>query len=136
MKRYIVLIVGIIIVIAIIVLVIIALTHKDKIQDFIHKEKNPSSYEEQDFNLKLIKTVNSTQMGNYLVSPYSIEVALNMLKEGSSGDTLEEFNKVLPTRKMQIGTAKDRIGIANAIFLKDTYSKYIEAKFTKSLKNN
>ena len=125
MKKNIILVIGIILIIIIVVLVVVILKDKDKIEDLVHKEKDPSTYEESNFNLKLMKTINSTQEGNYLVSPYSIEIALNMLREGSSNNTLEELNKVLPKRDIAVATAKNRIGVANAVFLKDIYSKLL-----------
>lgn len=133
MKKYI--IIGCILLI--IIGTIIFLILKNRKKDFMeYPQKDPNIYEENDFNLKLLKTVNSTQEHNYLISPYSIEIALNMVKEGSNGNTLKEINKVLPTRKITYLTAKERIGVANAIFLKDKYSDYIEKDFMTSLKEN
>ena len=40
-----------------------------------------------DYDIKLIKDVNEKE--NYLISPYSIEIALSMLKEGADGNTKE-----------------------------------------------
>jgi len=134
MNKKIILLIGILMIITI-TGIVIWFTHKKKVIDYPHKEKDPTSYDEKSFNLKLIKTVNSTQEGNYLVSPYSIEVALNMLKEGSNNESLEEINEVLPKREINIGTAKDRIGIANALFLKDTYNQYVEKNFIQTLNN-
>ncbi len=99
-------------------------------------EKDPKVYEDSDFNIRLLKTINSTQQSNYLVSPYSIEIALQMLKQGSNGSTLDDFNNVLPARKIETFQAKDRIGVANALFLKDTYEEYIEKDFVNKLNKN
>lgn len=95
--------------------------------------EDPTAYQESDFNLNLIKTVNSIQKGNYLISPYSIEVALSMLREGSSGTTLEELNTVVPKRDIPDVSIKNRIGIANAIFLKDRYADFIEKDYMNQL---
>ncbi len=133
MKK-IILIGSIILIIAVVATIIVLKTRKK--EEIEYPQKDPANYKENDFNLNLIKTINSTQEHNYLISPYSIEIALNMVKEGSNGKTLEELKKVLPERSMHYLTAKDRIGVANAIFLKDRYSNYIEENFMTSLKKD
>ena len=90
-------------------------------------------YSVDDFNLKLIKTVNSGYESNYLISPYSIEIALNMLKEGTNGDTLNELKNVLNERDIPDLT-NDKVKIANAMFIKKTYKDYIEEVFYNNLK--
>jgi len=87
-----------------------------------------------DFTLKFIKNVNKNKLENYLVSPYSVEVALNMLKKGASGNTLEELNKVLSERNLKINN--DNVKIANGIFIKDKYKNTIKDSFTNDLKTN
>ena len=86
------------------------------------------------FNIDIIKTVNTNETGNYLISPYSIEVALNMLKEGANSTTLEELERVIPTRKIGIIDVKDRISIANALFIKEEHKDSIKSEFIDSLK--
>ena len=134
MKKYLILgIIAFIILVGVIFFLLFRKREEEKPQG---PEKDPTVYEEDDFYLNLIKTVNSIQDNNYLVSPYSIEIALQMLKQGSNGTTLEEFNKVLPDRKIETFTAKDRIGVANALFLKEEYKKYIKNDFTNNLQKN
>ena len=95
----------------------------------------PVVYNDTDFNVKLIKTVNSINKGNYLVSPYSIEIALSMLKSGASNNTLKEIENVVGTRNIN-DARNDKVKIANAMFLKDKYKNYIEESFINSIKNN
>ena len=38
---------------------------------------------------------------NYMVSPYSVEIALSMLREGANDETLDELNKVVPKRNIK-----------------------------------
>ena len=45
---------------------------------------------DSNYNIRLIKEVNKTEKKNYLISPYSIRVALNMLAEGANNETEEE----------------------------------------------
>ena len=47
------------------------------------------------FDINLLKLVNKEEKDNYLISPYSIKMALSLLKEGANGNTLDEINKVL-----------------------------------------
>ena len=73
------------------------------------------------FNLNIIKNVNKNHKGNYLISPYSIEIALNMLREGSSGITKEEMDKIITYRNIPNISIKNKISVANALFMKDIY---------------
>ncbi len=70
---------------------------------------------------------------NFLISPYSIEIALNMLKEGAQGKTKEELEKVLVTRELSVNN--NNVKIANALFIKSLYSKIIEKDFKNKLQN-
>ncbi len=97
--------------------------------------KKPTSYNESNYHLNLIKTVNSTQEDNYLISPYSIEIALSMLKEGANNHTKEEIEKVISSREIKDISIKDRIEVANAIFVKDNYKNSINQSFETTMKN-
>lgn len=98
------------------------------------KNDNNIVITDTDFTLKFIKNVNKNKLENYLVSPYSVEVALNMLKKGASGNTLEELNKVLSKRNLKI--SNDNVKIANGIFIKDKYKNTIKDSFTNNLKTS
>ena len=84
-----------------------------------------------DFTIDLLKRINKKE--NYLISPYSIEVALDMLRQGASGTTKEELDKVLPQRNLTI--SNDKVKISNALFIKDLYKSVIEKTFENNLKN-
>ncbi len=109
------------------------------------KKPNPSGQQEEtqykitpttgNFNADIIRAVNNNENGNYLISPYSIEIALAMLKEGASGTTLTELNKVVPTRTIKTLSVKDRISVANALFIKDTYKDKVKKTFSDALTN-
>lgn len=103
-----------------------------------NKENNTFNieYTEQDFNIKLIKEVNKTNKTNYLISPYSIEIALNMLKVGAKGNTLKEIENLIGNRKINNLTIKDRVSVANAVFIKNEYKEYILDSYINNLKNN
>ena len=105
-------------------------------------EKKPGAQEEEQykivtttgsFNADIIRAVNNNEDGNYLISPYSIEIALAMLKEGASGTTLTELEKVIPTRNIKTLSVKDRISVANALFIKDAYKDKVKTTFSNAL---
>ncbi len=86
------------------------------------------------YNIDLIKRVNATQEENYLISPYSIEMALNMLKDGANGQTKEQIEKVVGTREIPVFNVKDRISVTNGAFIKEEYKDYIEESYYEKLK--
>ena len=99
-------------------------------------DKEPSVYTDTDFNLNFVKTVNSSQEGNYLVSPYSVEIALNMLKEGANGESEKQILSVIGERKINDVTIPKRVGVANALFIKDIYKDYVSEEFVNKLKTD
>ena len=104
------------------------------------KKQNNTHYKEPsyingEFNLNLIKTINKDKKENYLISPYSIEIALSMIKEGAKGNTLKEIEKVIDSRDINDAIIKDKISVANAAFIKSKYQKYISDKYYKILKD-
>ena len=84
--------------------------------------------EDDDFTINLLKK--TYKEGNYLISPYSIKVALNMLKEGASGETKKEIEKVLNDTLVN---NVENVKIANGIFIKELYKEVIESSFTNTL---
>ena len=89
--------------------------------------------EDKNFNIRLIKEVNKNQKENYLISPYSIEIALNMLKDGANNNTKKEIEDLVGTRRIQDVSVKDRISIANAAFIKNDYKKYLTLELLQGL---
>ena len=100
--------------------------------------ENPVEVKSNEFNYNLILKNHAIQEKNknYLISPYSIEIALNMLRDGASGDTKTEIDKVIGTRKINDVTIKDKVNVANAIFMRNTYEQYILQTYKDTLKNN
>ena len=91
---------------------------------------------ERDFNLRFLKTVNSVaKYENYLISPYSVEIALNMLKEGADGNTLKEIEEVIESRKINDITS-EKVRVANAIFIRNDFHDFISNAYIDTLKNN
>ena len=72
------------------------------------------------FNNTIIQAVhNRSEKNNYMISPYSLEVVLSMLREGASGNTLDELTKLVPERDIKDFDVKERINVANALFIKN-----------------
>ena len=88
----------------------------------------------ENYNSLLIKTVNkNTEKKNYLISPYSIEIALNLLKESTNNTTRDEIVKVLPNREIKLFNS-DKVVASNATFIKNKYKNLVQPTFTNNLK--
>ena len=92
-------------------------------------------YTTGEFNFNLIKTINASTKSNYLISPYSIEMALSMLKSGAKGNTYDEIAKAIGSRNINDVTIKNHVNIANAAFIKNKYQKYVKKDYQNALKN-
>ena len=106
----------------------------NKSDDSKESDKSPKEYTDTDYNIKLIKTVNSMQDGNYLISPYSIEIALNMLRDGASGDSYKQIDEVIGKRDIPVFNVKDKISVANGAFIKDSVKEYVKDSYYEILK--
>lgn len=85
------------------------------------------------FDYKIIKEANINNE-NYLISPLSIGYALKMLNEGAKNGTKIEIENVLDNYTIpSIDNIENRIGIANALFIKDLYKDYINEEFTSKI---
>ena len=108
----------------------------------IHQENNKLNndvYDSSDdkFSLKLIKEVHqSNNKNNYLISPYSIEMALSMLRDGSSGNTLAEIDKAIGKKQFHDIIIKDHVGVANGLFIKNKYQSVIKKDYIQQLHTN
>ena len=122
----------------ILALITIWVTGENRINNILHKKKevvNPAIVKEEDFNLKLLKTVNSIASGgNYLISPYSIETALSMLKEGADGNTLKEIEDLIGSRLIN-DIVSDKVKVANAIFIKNKYKNNVRSSYVQTLED-
>lgn len=96
----------------------------------------PQNIEENSFNFKIIKSVNDIEDNNYLISPYSMEIALNMLREGANGDTKTQIDNLIGTRTINNIKIKDRINVANAVFIKNKYKSNVQKDYYQKLKTN
>ena len=88
--------------------------------------------EDSSFDIKILKEVNKTYDENYLISPYSIKMALYMLKEGADNNTLYEIDNLLKGTDIK-NISSENIGVANGLFIKNEYKNYIEPSFQNVL---
>ena len=58
--------------------------------------------ETTDYNTKLIREINKNENKNYLISPYSIEMAFSMLRDGADGTTRQEIESLIGNREMNV----------------------------------
>lgn len=87
------------------------------------------------YNSLLIKEVNKNNKSNYLISPYSIEIALNLLKESTNNKTREEITNLIPNRKIEMINS-DKVKVSNGAFIKNKFKNLVLSTFTNNLKNN
>ena len=103
------------------------------------KEKEPIEVTvttANDFNSKMIREINKTEKSNYLISPYSIEIALNMLRDGANGQTKSQIDSLIGERQISDVTVKDKINVVSAAFIKNEYKNNVTKSYYQKLYNN
>ena len=128
-----------IIIIIIMVIAIVSIMKSRERRKRIEKEKEQAQevVKTGNFNTDIIKiSYNKANNSNYLISPYNIEIALDMLRVGADGNTKDEIDKVIGNRKINDVSIKDKLNIANGIFIKDIYKNDVKENFTNKLKTD
>ena len=75
-----------------------------------------------------------TNENNMVYSPLSIKYALNMLREGATGETKEELDKVLKDLELtKYESYKKNLSIANGIFIKEDFKNKIKDSYVDTL---
>ena len=129
-KKKIIIIVGLVILLVGLDLIMGKILRKDD-----PKKELPPVEIDAGFNINIIKTTYAlSNNSNYLISPYNIEVALNMLREGAMDNTKDEIDKVIGNRKINDVSIKDKVNVANGVFIKNKYQNDIKTSFTNDLK--
>ena len=95
---------------------------KDDEEELI--DNKPVENKGVNYNSLLIKEVNKDNKSNYLVSPYSIEIALNLLKESTNNKTRDEIINLIPNRKIEIINS-DKVKVSNAAFIKNQFKDLV-----------
>ena len=125
-------IVGIVLLLIVLILVLIYLKFKNG-GTIRYVDKSDDGYFSTNFIQESHKNMGDS---NYMISPYSVELALSMLREGASGNALKELNRVVPERSIKTVTVKDKVNVANALFVKDIYKKDVKDSYYKKLREN
>lgn len=73
---------------------------------------------------------------NYMISPYSVELALSMLKDGATGKTFDEIESAVPKRNIKYLGINNKLNIANAVFVNNLYKDYVSGEYLNNIKNN
>jgi len=126
---------AVIIIIAMLVIIFITSLVISKNNENTIRKRNISKVDYK-FTLNFIKEVDKNRKDNYLVSPYSVEIALNMLRDGTSGNTKKQIEDALGKRVINNLSVNKNIKIANGLFVKDLYKKDISNKYVEGLKND
>ena len=87
----------------------------------------------EEYNSDIIRT--TFEEKNYLISPYNIKMALNMLKEGADGNTKVEIEKVIGNEKINNINIKNKLSVANGIFIKNDFKSSVKKEFTNIMNN-
>ena len=88
------------------------------------------------FDYNMIHMANKNK-DNYMISPFSIAYALSILNEGAKGNTKTQIDKVLGNYKLnKVTNDENRIGLSNALFIKNENKNDIRETYTNNIKNN
>lgn len=87
----------------------------------------------EEYNSDIIRTTFKEK--NYLISPYNIKMALNMLKDGADGNTKDEIEKVIGNEKINNINIKNKLSVANGIFIKNDFKSSVKKEFTNTMKD-
>lgn len=104
----------------------------------VQKPRSGGPYSDSTFSINFIRESNKANFNkkNYMVSPYSVEIALSMLRDGSGGTTFEEINKIAPKRGIKYLRMDKKVNVANGLFIKDSYKDYVISDYIQNLKDN
>lgn len=88
----------------------------------------------EDFSLQFLKMENNKN--NMIYSPLSIKYALNLLNEGANGNTKTQIEQVIRGIKLtQYKNIDNILSLANGIYIRDDYSKYVKSEYINNVKN-
>lgn len=87
-----------------------------------------------DFALKFLKLENEKK--NIIYSPLSIKYALSLLNEGAAGNTKEQIEELIEdTSLTKYENIKDILSLANAVYIRNTYSEYVKDEYINTVAN-
>ncbi len=136
------LIIGLVIVLFLIVGFTIYITHKANNGPEMNFERDIDTHYSyrlsgnklEDFDLSFLK-MSSEYKANMVYSPLSIKYALEMLAEGSTGETHKQLMDILGDYTPKKYTNSANMSFANAMFIKNTYKDSIKKEYVDNLLN-
>ncbi|MBR4178304.1 MAG: hypothetical protein IKR57_03025 [Bacilli bacterium] len=141
MKKYLIFIVGVVLIAVGIFIVVYDKSDDPKGNNPGGGTENPGGGTEvitdENFDFKIIKQADKVYNNNYLISPLSIGYALSILDSGAEGKTHEQISNYLGNFKtIHDVNVKDKISIANGLFIRNYYKNDISNDFVNNTKNN
>ena len=110
-----------------------AATTKTSVEkSFVTTEYTMTGNNIEKFDLAFLKLENNGK--NMVYSPLSIKYGLQMLGEGASGNSKSQIDSILGNYKYRKYNNNSNMSFANAMFIKDSYSKKVKAEYTDNLK--
>ena len=88
------------------------------------------------YDIRIIKEINKNETKNYLISPYSIEMTLAMLRDGTSGKTREQIDNLIGNRKINILKSEGKINVANGLFINEKYKNSILKSYYNTIQKD
>ena len=86
------------------------------------------------FDLSFLKFENEKE--NKIYSPLSIKYALNMLKEGSNGNSKAQITKIIGDNyKFKKYNSNSNMSLANSMFIRNSYKDKVKQEYINTLKN-
>lgn len=99
------------------------------------KSDPKTNYSNTDLSFRFLKMENKKE--NIVYSPLSIRYALQMLNEGANGNTKVQIEKVIGnTNLRKYDNINNVLSLANVLYIRDTYSKYVKNEYNNKLLNN
>ena len=90
-----------------------------------------SSNSLENFDLSFLQLENKEE--NKIYSPLSIKYALEMLKDGTNGTSKAQIDSVIGDYEAKKYDNNEHMSFANAIFIKDSYKKYVNSDYIDNL---
>ncbi len=101
-------------------------------QDEVEKDDKKTDDTDIDISFKFLKMENKKE--NMIYSPLSIKYALQMLNEGANGNTKAQIENVIGnTNLVKYDNINDILSLANALYIRNTYSQYVKDEYTNKL---
>lgn len=123
----------VVIVALLVAIVVVTVRHNTASYHFVSTGK--TDYAAADFDYKFIKLENKAE--NMLYSPLSINYALNMLRDGSEGDTKTQIDNLIAGTELTKYQNIDKVlSLANALYIRDTYASQVKGDYEQKLKSD